>query len=184
MVLEPFKHREYYNELSTNLYTPQMTKIRESRIIKHWDKMRLLYPKNTEINKWAKYTMPEMIWINTITEMRDFGLPIPDIKRVYDSLLSPNIENWSSLVQSIIYEGVSNVSIVINRTDVWFLIDNIPIIINKDGNPVKYIKPNQTTSSLIICVDHIVESTLSDKTQNTIDRVELYNKFLKSRINA
>lgn len=182
MILEVFKNREQLKLLSEAVFTPQMTMIQESRIIKHWHKMGILPNKATDLNKWTKYTFPEMMWINTVTEMRDFGLPLPQIKMTYDKIIAPNPKNWAALIHSIIYNGTVDVFIIVTKQDSFINIGGD--IINVDRSGMVYVPDSQPkiSSGLTIYIDDIVEKTLSEKTKNVHPvGAKLYVKFRKTR---
>jgi hypothetical protein len=184
MIPEIFKNQGRKKELSQSIFTPQMTMIQESRIIKHWHKMGILPNKNTGLNKWTKYTLPEMIWINTVTEMREFGLPLPHIKMTYDKLISPKLENWNTLIQSIIYDGLSDVYLIVTKKKSFLIIDDTVLTVNNLGEVIALNKYPKKSTGLTIQIDDIVQSTLSENTTNGNEFAsKLYTQFNKKRSN-
>ena len=61
-------------------------RICESRWIKHWSKMGLLFENNDtdDPNKWSKFSFIELIWLKAILKMRQFGLPLEHIEEIKD----------------------------------------------------------------------------------------------------
>ena len=62
------------------------------RVLNHWDKKGLL-PKNLRQNRgWRKFNFIENVWIQVIVELRNFGLPLEKIAKVYKNIMNRDFE--------------------------------------------------------------------------------------------
>jgi hypothetical protein len=126
VIREITKKWENNPDFNKKVYTPQMSFIQESRIIKHWEKMGVIHNKDTIENKWTKYTIYELLWINLVSEMRDFGLQLPRIKDVFNTIVGAKPGQWETLVYHIIYEEPNiEINIIIGKKEIYLFINNI-----------------------------------------------------------
>lgn len=116
---------EAIEELNQSVYTPQMMLVQESRILKHWHNMAVVPNKTTLPNKWSKYTFPELLWINLVFEMREFGLPLSRIKIVFDTLVAEKKGYWETLVHHLIYEEPTQMDLIIGKKEIYLFISGI-----------------------------------------------------------
>lgn len=70
------------------VYTLKDLAIKSSRVLNHWDKQGLLLTTRDSHEEWRKFSFIDVVWINIITELREFGYPIPKIKKIKAKLLS------------------------------------------------------------------------------------------------
>ena len=149
--------------LNSDVYTPQMSFVQESRIIKHWDYMAVIPFKHTPSNKWTKYNLPELIWINIVSELRDFGIPLPKIKEAFDTIVGKSDEQWRSIIYYLIFEPPIKYDIVIGKKEIYQLINNHTYFwIGKEfkpSNPIVVVPK----SYLNINVNYIIERTLRNE---------------------
>ena len=59
----------------------------ESRVLNHWKEENILLENQIEKNKWGKFNLIDLIWINIIKELRDFGISIPLIKSIKNDII-------------------------------------------------------------------------------------------------
>jgi DNA-binding transcriptional MerR regulator len=58
------------------------------REILHWEEEELIEKRNKEKESWRRYSFFEYVWLRMIKELRSFGISIPLIKKIKDSLFS------------------------------------------------------------------------------------------------
>ena len=63
-----------------------------SRVINHWEKMGIFDAKRDSEKKWRKFSIIDMVWIQVITILRNFGYPLEKIVTVRRNLEMPEWE--------------------------------------------------------------------------------------------
>ncbi len=63
-----------------------------SRVLSHWDDLNLL-PQGIKKDGWREFTLVELVWLEAIQRMRDFGLPLDKIKQTKDEVLDWDKQN-------------------------------------------------------------------------------------------
>lgn len=94
-----------------------------ARVINLWIKDGLMDDERDESQRWHRFSLIEVIWINIIEELRDIGFNKEKIKKVKDQLLLP-IEGVDSKYPYLEFHLIS--SILYHRP--FF------ILIDKEGN--------------------------------------------------
>lgn len=80
-------HRLRMNERSKPMSNPELS----YRVINHWEKAGLIDVDRGESGTgWRKYSAMDAIWLNTITELRKFGVSIENIRRIKEQLTERN----------------------------------------------------------------------------------------------
>jgi DNA-binding transcriptional MerR regulator len=67
-----------------------------SRVLNHWHDTGLLNDNRIHKKSWRKFTFSEVVWINIIIKLRDFGMNIKKIKKVKECLEVYNTNNHHS----------------------------------------------------------------------------------------
>ena len=83
---------------------------KEYRLINHWDNEGLI-PAGRDSNKqWRKFSMMDMIWLDIVEDLRQFGYSIEKIRRVKGQLhvRYKNIEVAYPLLEFFIFIIISN----------------------------------------------------------------------------
>ena len=170
-------------EMSTPVFTPQMSFVKESRVIKHWDKMGVIPFKLTKENKRTKYTLSDLIWINVVFEMREFGIPLQRIKDAFDIVVG-KYEQWEILIHQIIYEENIPYDIIITPTEIYQLIYSVPYVWCTDEfkpyNGYPHIPANVPDTYFILNVNSIVEKTIKNHELPLMNKI--YVTYLNKKL--
>ena len=62
-----------------------------SRVINHWEGLGLIKAERTENAGWRKFSIMDIIWIQLMRTLRQFGLPLESIKLIRDKLTEKKI---------------------------------------------------------------------------------------------
>ncbi|GAB4495705.1 MAG: hypothetical protein OHK0019_25560 [Saprospiraceae bacterium] len=105
-------HSEAVNEFMLNyLMDEKFETIRESiraktqtldsenlsyRIINHWENEGLISDLRPSGKGWRKYSLIDRVWIEVIVELRRFGYPLEQIKKVKEDLVRAETDSLSS----------------------------------------------------------------------------------------
>ena len=82
------KLTEIYEIITKNILTVKDTGIRY-RVINHWDEKGLLrFSRKVEEGN-RKFSLVDFVWIKVVDELREFGLKIPEVKRIADEIYTP-----------------------------------------------------------------------------------------------
>lgn len=80
-----------YKKLRASLHQPLYT-VKDSdisyRLLNHWSSEGLLEDhREAGSNDWRKLSLKDIFWIEVVKKLREFGLPLDNIKRTYYSLV-------------------------------------------------------------------------------------------------
>ena len=60
------------------------------RTINHWEEMGLLFNEKDREEGWRKFNIVELVWLQIIRELRDYGMSIDAIKKVKEAVTFPD----------------------------------------------------------------------------------------------
>lgn len=63
------------------------------RVLSHWEKLDLISFKKDKEKGWRKYSIVDLVWLEIILILRNFGLPLPDILKIKKYLEMGEWEN-------------------------------------------------------------------------------------------
>ena len=59
------------------------------RVINHWDEMGLIRFARKSTEGYRKFSFVDFVWIKVVNELREFGVKLPDIKKITTDLYEP-----------------------------------------------------------------------------------------------
>lgn len=74
-----------------------------SRVLNNWQKEGIINFSPQDEGKWRKFNKVETIWLDIVSQLRDFGLPLSTIKLVKNQLFESSIKQFSPFEYSIIH---------------------------------------------------------------------------------
>lgn len=89
--LDPFKKR-----LTERKYTAKNIQS-TYRVLNHWATQGIIDAAQPEANGWRKFSIVDIIWLDTITELRKYGMPIEKLKEYYKSFYKDSMDSKKSL---------------------------------------------------------------------------------------
>lgn len=60
----------------------------EHRTILHWEKEKLIDNVKEKESGWRRYSFFDYVWLRVVTELRNFGTPIPIVKKIKTNLFA------------------------------------------------------------------------------------------------
>jgi DNA-binding transcriptional MerR regulator len=54
------------------------------RMVNHWAKLGIIESAQTEPSGWRKFSIVDMVWLDTIGELRKYGMSLEKLKKFYD----------------------------------------------------------------------------------------------------
>ncbi len=120
---ETLKHLERFRSLlRLKKYTVSDSKM-TSRVLSHWDDLKLL-PQGINKDGWKKFTLVELVWMEALQRMRDFGLSLEKIREVKDDVL-----DWDESEKRYpVFEFYI--------ANAWILEDDPYIVITQNGSDI------------------------------------------------
>jgi len=85
--LKDDKHKELHSLIRSKRYTVKSTDV-SYRVINHWEEKGLL-PQNSvdDSDGWRKFTFIEILWLQVVKHLREFGFPLDLIKQVKEKVM-------------------------------------------------------------------------------------------------
>jgi DNA-binding transcriptional MerR regulator len=84
----------------TNMFNEKTHKFDNSqasyRLINYWEKAGLLDDQRPEGKGWRKYSMMDVLWIETLSQLRMFGYPLEKLNTLKQNLKKIQIEGWGN----------------------------------------------------------------------------------------
>lgn len=103
-------------------YTVSSTGV-TARVMSHWKDLGLL-PEGVANEGWKKFTLVEIVWLEAIQRMRDFGLPLEAIREARENVLQ-----WDEVEEHYpIFEFY--------LSQAWFTEEDTYIVIVKGGSDI------------------------------------------------
>lgn len=95
----------------TELKSP-MFSVKDSRIsyrtLHHYQELNIIEPKKSKINSWRKFTGIDLIWIDTIVQLRNFGIGLDKLKSLKMNLFDKGNLGTIDKVQLLISNSFEN----------------------------------------------------------------------------
>jgi hypothetical protein len=88
-----------------------------SRVINNWEKEGVINKDITSEGKWRKFSKVDAVWINIVTELREFGLSLEKIKTVKSQLFDVTVKTFTPLEYAIIYTIIAEPILLIVYSD-------------------------------------------------------------------
>lgn len=86
-----------------------------SRVINNWEKEGLI--EKEEDGKWKKYNRIDAIWIELVTQLREFGFSIDKIRTVKDQLFHSKIKKFVPIEYGVMYSLIQSPMILLVHLD-------------------------------------------------------------------
>jgi hypothetical protein len=74
-------HKDFFEYMEIKVFSPTDTGL-SYRVLNHWSKKGLVDDVKERKNKWRKFSLKDLIWINILIELRRFGVPIKTLLNV------------------------------------------------------------------------------------------------------
>ena len=169
----------YINSESGKLFSKQINEKKERlsglseltyRVINHWENKGLLtFSRSTE-KGWRKYSIVDIIWIQIISELRNFGFPLEKILKVKQNLEMLELKNISN--QFPFLEFLIALAIV-RKTPAFLLVFS-----NGEVEPVTYGEYKGLID--LFGIDNHIIISINDILRNLYPEEDMTPKFEKS----
>lgn len=105
-------------EFFKNTFINSKSKIeikQSSRVINSWEKEGLI--ENEGGGKWKKYNRINAIWLEIVTQLREFGFPLEKIRIVKDQLFQSRIKKFVPIEYGIMYSVIQAPMVLLIHLD-------------------------------------------------------------------
>ncbi len=161
----------YYQFLRTPYFS--VGDIGESyRTINHWESLGILKDSRKEKSGWRKFSITDVIWLLTISELRKYGYPLRNISKAQKFLFS--VDSKLKVKQSKLE---SYISLALSKVPMSLLLfeDGTSKVINDKIN----FEEQEKNSFILINFDFFVRKVLKKKTLNPLYKTKLGMNLLE-----
>lgn len=88
-----------------------------SRVLNNWQKEGIIPSSADEEGKWRKFSKIENIWLNIVSELRNFGVAIDSIRKVKQQLFDSKVKNFSPFEYAVIHSILKEPILLLVYTD-------------------------------------------------------------------